>query len=81
MGNYLSEQEKYKFHYLRPNSCEIILQSKERIAFMLLIIDKCLMALELSQKGRNPNITPQTRTHLKMGRIILVVICKRTFSD
>jgi hypothetical protein len=67
---------------LRPNSwCEIILQSKKRITFMLLIIDKCLMAIELSPKGRNLNITPQPRTLLKRGRIILVVVCKRTFLD
>jgi hypothetical protein len=59
--------------------CKIIFQSKKRIAFMLLIIDKCLMVIELSPKGRNPNITPQTRTPLKMGRIILVVVYKRTF--
>jgi hypothetical protein len=26
-----------------------------------LIIDKCRMTIELSPKGRNPNITPQTR--------------------
>jgi hypothetical protein len=37
------------------------------------------MAIELSPKGRNPNITPQPRTLLKRGRIILVVIYKRTF--
>jgi hypothetical protein len=48
---------------------------------MLLIIDKYLMTIELSPKGRNLNITPQTRTPLKMGRIILVVICKKTFFD
>jgi hypothetical protein len=39
------------------------------------------MTFELSPKGRNPNITPQTRTPLKGGRIILVVVCKRTFLD
>jgi hypothetical protein len=61
--------------------CEIILQCKKKISFMLLIIDKCLMAIELSPKGRNPNITPQQRTLLKRGRIILVVVCKRTFLD
>jgi hypothetical protein len=46
---------------------------------MLLIIDKYLMAIELSPKGRNLNITPQPITLLKRGRIILVVVCKRTF--
>jgi hypothetical protein len=46
---------------------------------MLLIIDKCLMAVELSPKERNPNITPQIRTPWKRGRIILVVVCKSTF--
>jgi hypothetical protein len=29
---------------------------------MLLVIDKYLMTIELSLNGRNPNITPQTRT-------------------
>jgi hypothetical protein len=80
--NYLAEQEKYKFYYLKSNSLiEIILQRKKRIAFMLLIIDKCLMAIELSLKGRNLNIAPQTRTPWKRGRIILVVVCKSTFLD
>jgi hypothetical protein len=37
------------------------------------------MAIELSPKGRNSNITPQPRTLLKRRRIILVVVCKRIF--
>jgi hypothetical protein len=45
--------------------CEIILQSKKIIAFMLLIIDKCLIFIELRPKGR----------------IILVVVCKHTFFE
>jgi hypothetical protein len=61
--------------------CEIILQSKKKIAFMLLIIDKYLVAIELSPKGRNPNITSQTRTHWKRWRIILVVVYKTTFLE
>jgi hypothetical protein len=32
---------------------------------MLLIIDKCLMTIEQSPKGRNPNITAQTKNLLK----------------
>jgi hypothetical protein len=59
--------------------CEIILHSNKIIAFMLLIIDKCLMAIELSSKERNSNITTQTSTPWKKGRIILVVVCKSTF--
>jgi hypothetical protein len=61
--------------------CEIILVSKKRITFMLLIIDKCLMTLKLRSKGRNPNIKPWTRTPWKRWRIILVVVCKRTFLE
>jgi hypothetical protein len=34
---------------------------------MLLMIDKCLITIELSSKGRNPNIAPQTRTPWKKG--------------
>jgi hypothetical protein len=55
MGNYLAEQERFideKLSY----------RLRKKIAFMVLIINKCLMAIELSPKGRNPNITPQTRT-------------------
>jgi hypothetical protein len=40
------------------------------------------MTIELSLNGRNPNITPQTRTPFqKKGRIILVLVCMRTFLD
>jgi hypothetical protein len=46
---------------------------------MLLIIDKCLMTIELSPKGRNSNITLQMRTPWKRWRIILVVVSKSTF--
>jgi hypothetical protein len=48
MGNYLTEQEKFlggklscrakdSIRFIQISWCEIILQSKERIAFMLLI--------------------------------------------
>jgi hypothetical protein len=76
MENYLTEQEKYKFHYLKSNPLmwNYLAEQKKRIAFMLLIV-------ELSPKGRNPNITPQTRTPWKKWRIILVVVYKNTFMD
>jgi hypothetical protein len=61
--------------------CKIILQSKKRIIFILLIIDKCLMTIELTPEGRNLNITPQTKTPCKRWRIILVLICKSTFLE
>jgi hypothetical protein len=48
---------------------------------MLFIIDKCHMTIELNPKGRNPNITPQTRTPWKRWRIILVVVCESTFLE
>jgi hypothetical protein len=80
--NYLAEQEKYKFHYLKSNSLMWnYLAEKEKNSIQLLIIDKCLMAIELSLKGRNLNIAPQTRTPWKRRRIILVVVCKSTFLD
>jgi hypothetical protein len=34
---------------------------------MLLIINKCFVAIELSPKGRNTNITPQMRALLEKG--------------
>jgi hypothetical protein len=48
---------------------------------MLLIIDKCIMTIELSPKERNLNITPQTITPWKRWKIILVVVCNSTFLD
>jgi hypothetical protein len=66
--DYLANQEKYKFYYLKLNTLMWnYLTEQENIAFMLLIIDKCLVTIELSPKGRNPNITPQTRTPWKKG--------------
>jgi hypothetical protein len=83
MRNYPAEQEKHKFHYLKSNPLmwNYLAEQEKRIAFKLLIIDKCLMTIEPSSKGRNPNITPQTRNPRKRGRIILVVVCKSTFLD
>jgi hypothetical protein len=91
MGSYLAEQERSldrKFSCRGRQSisfiiwnqipwCVIILQSKKRITFMLLIIDKCLMIIKPRPKGRNHIITPWTPW--KRWRIILVVVCMSTF--
>jgi hypothetical protein len=75
MENYLAEQERFlnkklsyrvreiKFYYLKLNPLmSNYLAEQEKISFMLLIIDKWLMAIELSPKGRNSNITSQMTT-------------------
>jgi hypothetical protein len=76
MENYLAEQERFlnkklsyrvreiNFYYLKLNPLmSNYLAEQEKISFMLLIIDKWLMAIELSPKGRNSNITSQMTTH------------------
>jgi hypothetical protein len=75
MENYLAEQERFlnkklsyrvreiKFYYLKLNPLmSNYLAEQEKISFMLLIIDKWFMAIELSPKGRNSNITSQMTT-------------------
>jgi hypothetical protein len=75
MENYLAEQERFlnkklsyrvreiKFYYLKLNPLmSNYLAEQEKISFMLLIIDKWLMVIELSPKGRNSNITSQMTT-------------------
>jgi hypothetical protein len=52
--NYLAEREKYKFHYFWSLNVKLSCRARKKITFMLLIIDKCLMAIELSPKGEIP---------------------------